>query len=210
MAMSNSNPLYPTPAEFLNSLGSSILSGGTTTQRANITNAAGLSDAIASQLLGLGSQGNTSSTTDGLSPLLSDVTDTSALKSAITDALLGGSSSGQSIQSLAALGATLNVMVETAQSALTTTSSTLRAKALSTYQNLYDSLDQSAASIDGAAGNAASLGLSAPGDWSNSDSAAGTAAITADMAAAVKAHTVVQEMIPSVSATLIQSYLLGQ
>ncbi len=185
------------------------MSGGTTSQRATITDAAGLNDAIASQLLGLDTQQNASSTTDGVSPLLSDVTNTSELKDAITNALLGGTSSEQSVEGLAALGATLNGMVETAQSALATTSTTLRSQALSTYQGLYASLDQSAASIDGTAGNAASLGLAAPGDWTNSDATVAAAAITLDMTAAVKAHTVVQEMIQSVGATLLQSYLIG-
>jgi len=206
--MSSSISLYPTTSEFLNKLGSSVLSGGaSTTARTTITTAAGLQNAIASQVLGLGSQTSANASTDGLSPFLSDITDSGALKNAITSSVLGGNESGQSVQSLAALGATLNKMAQLAQSALTANSATARGTALSNFTQLYDTLDQSSASIDGAAGNAASLGLSAPGDWTNSTT--GTAAITQDMTSVVKAHTVVQEMIQSVGPTLIQSYLLG-
>lgn len=207
--MSGSTSSIPTTSAFLNSLGSSILNGDTTNTRATITNAAGLGNAIASQLLSLGTQGATSTAMDGLSPFLSDVTNSQDLRNAVTNALLGGSDSQQTVQSLAALGSTLNMMSQAAQSALTTTSATGRAQALSTFQALYDTLDQSSASIDGTAGNAASLGLSAPGDWTSSDSAEATAAITQDMAEVVKAHTVVQETVQSVGTTLMQSYLLG-
>ena len=207
--MTSSTTSISTPGAYLNAVTSAVLDGGSTRQRADITTTAGLNDAIATQMFGLDSQGNSSSMSDGLSAFLSDVTDTAALKSSITNALLGGSSSEQSVQGVAALGATLNEMVQTAQLALTTTSSTARAQALSTYQSLYDSLNQSTASLDGSAGNAASLGLSAPGDWANSDSVTAIAAITQDMTAAVKAHTALQETSQSIGATLMQSYLLG-
>ncbi len=207
--MSSSTTSIPTPAAFLNAVGGAVLNGGATSKRGDITTAGGLNNAIASQLFGLGAQDKASSTADGLSPFLSDATDTGALKNSITNALLGGSVSARNVQSVAALGATLNMMVRTAQSALATPSSTQRAQALSSFQKLYDTLDQASATIDGAAGNAASLGLSAPGDWTDGDNVKATAAITQDMAAAVKAHTALQEMTRSVGATLMQSYLLG-
>ncbi|WP_158240519.1 hypothetical protein [Telmatospirillum siberiense] len=206
--MSDAASSVPTTGAFLNSLGSSILSGGAASKRkTTVSDVADLGNAIGSQLLGVSGQSATSS--DRLSPFLSDATTTPSLRNAVTNALLGGSDSGQTAQNLAALGSTLNAMAKTAQSALTTTSTTARAQALESYQTLYDSLDQSSSTINGAAGNAASLGLSTPGDWSNSDTTAGTASITGDMTSVVKAHTVVQEMIQSASATLIKSYLLG-
>jgi hypothetical protein len=200
-----------TPSAFLSSVGSSVLSGGktNTNNRAAISNGAELNDAIASQLFGTGSTGNSSSATEGLSPFLSDVSTASTFNDAITNALLGGDSSGQSVQDLASLGATLNEMAQTAQSALSTTSSTARTQDLDTYQQLFTALDQSSASIDGTAGNAASLGISSPGDWGNSDSAAATAAIVQDMTAVVKAHTQLQNVIQSISAALTDSFLLG-
>lgn len=206
--MSSSTSLYPTTNAFLNGLDSLILSGGSANVNTTVTDAASLGDAVASQVLGLESPvSGTAATNDGLSPLLSDVANSFTLKEAITNSLLGGDSSEQDVQNLAALGATLNDMAKTAQQALASSSSTARGQALSSFQSLYDSLDQSSASIDGSAGNAASLGLSPPGDWT--DAATGSAAIIQDMTAVVKAHTVVQETIQSVGATLVQSYLLG-
>lgn len=205
--MSSTISSYPTPSAFLNSLDSSVLSGGTSHSKAAITDAAGLNESIASQVLGLGSQSSGSSASDGLSPLLSAVSGSSTLTEAITSSLLGSSSSEQAVQNLAALGATLNSMAQTAQSALATNSTTARTQALSNFQSLYNSLDQSSATVDGTAGNAASLGLSEPGDWTNATT--GSAAIVQDMTAVVKAHTAIQETIQSVSATLLQSYLVG-
>lgn len=204
--MSNSASSIPTTGAFLNSLGSSILNGGSKSKKTTVSTVAELDNAIGSQLFAANSQTGTSN--DRLSPFLSDNTTGPLLHNAITNALLGGSDSGQTAQNLAALGSTLNEMAKTAQSALTTTSTTVRTQAQDSYQALYDTLDQSSASIDGSAGNAASLGLSSPGNWGNSDTTAGAQAIASDMTAVVKAHTAVQEMIQSVSATLMQSYLL--
>lgn len=205
--MSDTASGIPTTSAFLNSLGSSILNGGSTAKKKEtISDIADLGSAIGSQILGVNGANNT--TNDRLSPLISDDSSASSLRDAISGAFVGGSDLGQTAQDLASLGMTLDQMAKLAQTALTTTSTTARDSALTSYSNLYASLNQSAAAIDGAAGNTASLGLSTPGDWSDSDVAAGTAAIASDMTAVVKAHTVVQQMIQSVSATLQQSYLL--
>lgn len=200
-----SSAVSPTPAQFQATLSSDLLGSGTAAAQAAISTPSDLAAAIDSSVLSLGA--NTG--TDQLSPLLADVQNGSSLQQAIGNLLMGSTDSSQTVGNLATLGATLNSMAQTAQSALASQSATQRTQDLATYQTLFSSLDDSGAAIDGSAGNAASLGLPQPGDWGNSDTAAGTQAITTDMSAVVRAYAALQQTIQSVGATLVASMELG-
>lgn len=196
------------PVTFRSAVTSSVLNGNNgagNSAGGTITDAASLEDAIASQALGGASRTPGDLT---YSPLASADSQPSDFQASITSAILGGSDAIDAVSNLAALGATLNAMAQTAQSALSTVSVSDRATDLANYQSLYDSLDQAQASVNGQASNAASLGVSAPGDWANTDTAVGTAAIISDMSQVVQAHTALQQTIQSVGATLITSLLV--
>ena len=192
------------PPELKDSLTTHLLTGAAS--GAGVASGSDLGAAIAVD----GVKGKAGGDGLSLSSLLTEMGNAAALRDAIAGAILGGNANSNALSALAGLGATLNAMAAVAQMALTSDSATARANALSEFQGLYYSLDKAAVAIDGAAGNARSLGVTAPGDWTNPDPAAGKTTITADMTNVVKAHMVVQEMIPSVATTLLaQSLALG-
>jgi hypothetical protein len=195
-----------TPAQFQSSLKSEILKGASGTSTATtgaVTDAATLKESIASGILS-----GTASENLTYTSLAGNSTSSAEFTNALNNALLGGNSDGDTVANLAALGSTLNSMAETAQAALTATNATDRQTALTTYQNLYNSLNSAEVSINGTAGNAVSLGISSPGNWANSNLAVGTTAILADMTSVVKAHATIQGMIQSVAATRFESLLV--
>lgn len=198
-----------TVSGFANSLGRSILSGGSATGkgRSSISDASSLANANLSAILSLGTS---SGSKTGSSPLLANGTDLTSYHNALTAAILGKDNALSGVAEAAALGSTLDAMAKAAQSALSSLNTTDRTKALATYKSLYDQLNSSTVSLNGLAENAASLGLSAPGNWANSDLQAGTQAIAKDMAAVVRAHASVSSMTHVNSATLIASLFLDQ
>jgi hypothetical protein len=205
-AMTTSSAVSPSPDQFQASVSRDVLGAGSGTARqATISTPSDLSAAIDSSVLALGTQ----SGTESLSPLLADVQNGSSMQQAIGNLLLGGTDSSQTVGNLAALGATLNSMAKTAQSALASQSPSQRTQDLSTYQSLLSSLDDGTVLLDGTAGNATSLGLPQPGNWGDSNLAAGTQAIATDMTAVVKAYIALQHTVAAASASLLSSMELG-
>lgn len=209
--MTSSSAVSPSPLVFRSTLTASILRGGAK-QTASALPADGnqLSASISTAVLGIGTTGNgTTGSGTGGSPLLQSGLSAEGFRGALSSALLGGSTTGNTIAELASLGATLNAMARTAQTALSATSTTQRAQALTGYKTLLSSLDASSATINGAGANSASLHLPTPGKWDDKDLAKGSVAIGTDMAAAVRAYSVIQQTIHSVGPTLISSMVLG-